>query len=148
MPLPEPPADVRAQLAAVADKRNPKRAAFLPRGTDVPVTKGLHRASRREGTLITSDAAKHRLFRQSPTLTDTTMAGLLDYPESKGEAIASGLPVMVQGVTPEGAVAHESLASPAGVPAAAAKAGAIAPDVRVMTVPGALRRRLAGLLGI
>src|SRR5215471_12087072 len=81
--LPEPPEDMRAQLAAVADPMSGKNAAFFPPGTNVPrVPRGLHRVDRPEGTLVTNRPGKAMHFATTPRLTDTHLAGLLGHPQS------------------------------------------------------------------
>ena len=143
--LPEPVADVAAQIGAVADPRSPKTSAFMAKGTKVPRTMppGLVKATRPEGTLVTNQPQQARQFAKAKAVTDAGMARQLGYPETKGRAIASLAPRVVQGRTPSGAVAHESLASPAGVPAAARAAARAVPGghVAVMSPLAALFRR-------
>jgi hypothetical protein len=132
--LPEPVADVAAQIGAVADPRSPKTSAFMAKGTKVPRTlpPGLVKATRPEGTLVTNSPAQAKQFAKARTVTDGHLAKQLGYPESKRQAIASGAPRVVQGRTPSGAVAHESVASPGGVPAAARAAARAVPGGRVV----------------
>lgn len=149
--FPEPLRDTAAQIAAVADPRNPKGAAFFARGTPVPQVPGhLHSVTRPEGTLVTNNQAKARAFQSAPVLHDALMARLLDYPESKAAVAASGAPAVVQGITPSGAVAHEAAASPAGLLAALQQARSVVPggSARVVTPGAAVGRRVAGLLGL
>lgn len=131
--VPEPAADVHAQLTALADPKNPKDAVFLAAGTPLPqglqTIDGLHIASRPEGTLLTTNPAKADAYRTAQTVSDPLMARLLGYPETKPEAISSGNPVVVQGTDPAGAVVAETLASPQGIPAAEAA-------VQAQTPPG------------
>ena len=132
--LPEPVADVAAQVAAVADPRSAKTSAFMAKGTKLPPTlpPGVVKATRREGTLVTNNPQQARQFAKARTLTDGHLAKQLGYPESKRHATASGAPRVVQGRTPSGAVAHESVASPAGVRAAAKAAAKAVPGGRVV----------------
>jgi hypothetical protein len=132
--LPEPVADVAAQIGAVADPRSPKTSAFIAKGTKVPRTlpPGVTKASRPEGTLVTSKPQQAKQFAKARAVTDVGMARQLGYPESKRQAIASGAPRVVQGRTPSGAVAHESVASPGGVRAAVRAARAAVPSGRVV----------------
>lgn len=149
-PLQEPSGDILAQIAAVADPGSAKDAAFLVRGAALPkMPAHLLQVSRPEGTLITSNPTKAALFRQTPALHDVVMAHLLGYPETKQQAAAAGAPVMVQGVTPGGAVAHESAASLPGLAAAVRQAQSSVPQghVRITTPALALARRTVGLLG-
>jgi len=150
--LPEPPEDMRAQLAAVADPLSGKNAAFFPPGTNVPrVPRGLQRVDRPEGTLVTNRPGKAMHFATTPRLTDTHLAGLLGHPQTKtdvmAEALRGGEPLAVQAVTPQGAVAHESFATLRRIAQAiqaARAAAAPSGSVRVTTVPQAAMRRVAG----
>jgi hypothetical protein len=135
--LPEPVADVAAQVAAVTDPRSAKTSAYMAKGTKLPpsLPPGLVKATRREGTLVTNNPQQARQFAKARTLTDGHLAKQLGYPESKRHALASSgaqRAVLVQGRTPSGAVAHESVASPAGVRAAAKAAAAAVPGGRVV----------------
>jgi len=147
--LPEPPQDAKAQIAAVADPRNPKHTAFLAAGTRLPATlpSHLHTVHRPEGTLVTSVPAHAHAFATAPRVHNGLMQKLLNYAQHKSEAIRSGAPAVVQGVNRRGDVLHEELASPAAVPAAARQATDIAGKARVVSVADALRRRVKGLLG-
>jgi hypothetical protein len=148
--IPEPQHDVAAQIAAVADPRSAKDAAFMVRGTKMPpIPSHLSVVSRPEGVLVTSNPAKAALFRRSTGIHDSLMAHILGYPETKTQAASGGAPVMVQGVTPTGAVAHESAASLPGLAAAIQQARAAVPigHVRVTTPAESLKRRTVGLLG-
>ena len=125
------------------DPKNPKDSVFIAAGTPLPQQSmpGVVAVHRDEGTLLTTDFGKAQAFRDAPKVTDGLMAGLLGYPETKGQAVASGAPVVVQGKDAAGNVATESLASPAGVPAAEAAAGQVAPNVSVTTPEAAQVRR-------
>jgi hypothetical protein len=134
--LPEPVADVAAQIAAVADPRSAKTSAFMAKGTKLPrsLPAGLVKATRPEGTLVTNSPAQAKQFK-ARTLTDGHLAKQLGYPESKRHALAASgaqRAVLVQGRTPSGAVAHESVASPAGVRAAAKAAAKAVPGGHVV----------------
>lgn len=146
--LPEPFRDAKAQVAAVADPRNPKHTAFLAAGTRLPMMPGhLHAVHRPEGTLVTSVPAHAHAFATAPRIHNGLMQGLLGLVEHKSQAVRSGAPQVVQGVNPRGAVVHEQLASPQAVPAAARQATDIAGKARVVSVGQALKRRVKGLLG-
>lgn len=128
---PEPAADIRAQLATLADPANPKDAVFVAAGTPlgaIPPNATTH--YRPEGVLITTNPAKGRAYMTGP-FDDAKLAQILGYPESKAQALAGSVPqgeapTMVQGTDAAGNVVHESVASPAGVPAAAAAAESVA----------------------
>jgi hypothetical protein len=146
----EPASDILAQIQAVADPKSAKDAAFVVRGQSLPaIPSHLSVVPRAEGTLITSNPTKAALFRRSNGLHDALMSHLLGYPETKAQASAGGAPVMVQGVTPTGAVAHESVASLPGLANAIRAAQGSVPigHVRVTTPARALARRTVGLLG-
>ena len=151
--LPEPARDARAQVAAVADPRNPKHTAFLTAGTKLPalLPSHLHTVHRPEGTLVTSVPAHAHAFATAPVLHNGLMQRLMGYQQHKSEAVRSGAPQVVQGVTRRGDVVHEELASPAAVPAAARKAmdvaGPMGGKARMMSMGNALQRRMKGLLG-
>jgi hypothetical protein len=146
--LPEPPRDAKAQVAAVADPRNPKHTAFLAPGTKLPMLPGhLHVVHRPEGSLVTSVPAHAHAFATAPQVHNGLLQTLLGYQQHKAEAVRSGSPQVVQGVNKRGDVVHEEVASPAAVPAAARQATDIAGKARVVPVATALRRRVKGLLG-
>jgi hypothetical protein len=147
---PEPDADTRAQVAAVANPASAKDAAFFARGTPVPkVPAGLHRIDRPEGTLVTNHGGKAARFANAPVLHDRLLAELLGHQESKSDVrdkvLRGQMPVVVQGVTPKGAVAHESVASPSGVHQAAMQARAAVPQgsINITSLAAALRRRMS-----
>ena len=142
---PEPPRDVAAQVAAVADPRNPKDAAFVSPGNESAIPPalppGVEEVPRAEGTLLTRNPNKAAEFQAAPTVNDETMAGLLGYPETKEEAAASGNPAVVQGMNAAGDVVTESVASSEGIPAAQEAAAERAPNVQVVSPQDALARR-------
>jgi hypothetical protein len=147
--LPEAGADARAQLAAVADVTAKKDSAFFPPGSrrPRPIPVGTQTVSRPEGTLVTANPAKATLFAKTPQLDDAKIARLLGYPQSKLAAVASGRPAVVQAVA-HGGVAHESLASPAGLVPALLAARRAVPQARLRVVsPVAAVARRVGLLG-
>jgi hypothetical protein len=143
----EPTRDTRAQVAAVLDPASAKQAAFMAKGTKVPpVPVGLLKVKRPEGTLVTRSPSHAVAFAAPRQLTTNVMAPLLGYPESKPAAIASGNPLVVQGRTRRGAVAHESVASPGGLLAAALAAKAAVPGGRVKVLtPQAMQARRKGI---
>lgn len=146
--FPEPPNDMAAQAAALADPDSAKDALFVAPGSPDPGPLPGERIERPDGTLVTTNPGKAQRFRQAPALTDELMSGLLDYPESKREALtAGGVPVVVQNVA-WGGIAHEGLSSPRRLPAAIEAARAAAPGgaVRVTTPQAAVAARLHSLL--
>ena len=142
----EPARDTRAQVAAVKNPASAKQSAFIAKGTVVPKATGLLKVKRPEGTLLTKNPAHAATFAAPGPLTSGRVAPVLGYPETKRQAIASGRPLVVQGRTPGGAVAHESLASPGGLLAAALAAKAAVPkgSVKVLTPQAVQTRRKGG----
>lgn len=148
--VPEPKADLIAQLKAVGDTSNPKDTAFIPAG-GMAFTKSIRDAIPENaqvvsrpgvGRLITTSAEKAEFFKSAPNLGDDDMAELLGYPESKNQvAAAGGSPTVVQGRDAQGNVVHESVVSQQGVPAAVEAAQAVAPEVHQLTPEDALARR-------
>jgi hypothetical protein len=146
--LPEPARDAKAQVAAVADPRNPKHTAFLAAGTKLPnIPPNVRAVHRPEGSLVTTVPAHAHAFATAPRIHNGLMQQLLGYPEHKAAAVRSGAPQVVQGVNKRGDVVHEMLASPQGVAAAARQAKDIAGSARVTSMAQALQRRVKGLLG-
>lgn len=88
-PVPEPPGDIRAQLAAVLDPSHCKQACYLTpedaRHLTLPEggVDGLIVTRRAEGVLVTVDRRRAEMFEQSAS--DATMAAILGYPEPKDE---------------------------------------------------------------
>lgn len=126
---PEPQRDIDAQIAAVADKSNPKDAMFVAKGSPEPSTrpKGVFKASRDEGTLYTTNAKKVAAFKK-PDLSDENLGQILGYTESKADAVKSGAPTVVQAKDANGAVVHDQLASPEGLKKAQAAAQERTPE--------------------
>jgi hypothetical protein len=148
--MPEPAADVVAQVSAVANPLSSKTAAFMAPGTPVPrtVPAGTVKVTRPEGTLVTNSAQQANKFSKARKVTDAHVAKQLGYPETKAAAMKAGAPRVVQGRTASGAVAHESVASRAGTPAAIRAAAAAVPGGRVVvTSPRAVLLRRLGKRG-
>lgn len=89
MTEPEPPGDIRAQLAAVLDPAHPKLACYLvpedAKGLAIPEEgiPGLIVVRRAEGVLVTVEDWRAELFRQAAD--EPTMALILGYPEDKDQ---------------------------------------------------------------
>jgi len=148
--MPEPASDVAAQVGAVANPLSSKTAAFMAPGTPVPrtVPAGTVKVTRPEGTLVTNSAQQASKFAKVRKVTDAHVAKQLGYPETKAAAMKAGAPRVVQGRTASGAVAHESVASRAGTPAAIRAAAAAVPGGRVVvTSPRAVLLRRLGKRG-
>jgi hypothetical protein len=146
--LPEPPRDAKAQVAAVADPRNPKHTAFLAAGTKLPnIPPNVRAVHRPEGSLVTTVPAHAHAFATAPRIHNGLMQQLLGLVQHKSEAVRSGTPQVVQGVNRRGDVVHEQLVSPAGIAPAARQAKDIAGSARVTSIGKALQRRVKGLLG-
>lgn len=121
-PVPEPPGDIRAQLAAVLDPEHPKRACFMVPADAANLTlpeggiAGFIVAERAEGVLLTVDRHRAEMFKASAD--DANMAAILGYPESKDvTAQRCPRPVSeraraVQARDPAGHVVTEAFCSP------------------------------------
>jgi len=85
--VPEPASDIRAQIAALRDPRNAKDAVFVARGNEsaLPPGKpnGTKRIARPEGTLVTSNAKKARVFAAGAS--DDQMARIVEAPQPKSK---------------------------------------------------------------
>lgn len=118
---PEPRSDIQAQIDAMADPKNSKDAVFVAAGNEgaapAQLPKGTLSSRRPEGMFFTTNPRKLKAFNEGP-LTDEKLAGLLGYPETKADAIASGQTVVVEAKNPDGDVVASTLASPAGIDAA------------------------------
>ena len=120
IPIPEPAADIEAQLAALLDPGHPKRACFLVPGNLPPGVLAADTQIRPEGVLLTQDPALARLFRDAPEDVagfDRAMAAILGLPEAKpdAEARCGGDPTrarVVQARDTQDRVVTEALASP------------------------------------
>jgi hypothetical protein len=126
--VPEPDGDLHAQFGAMMDPFSAKDAVFVAR--------------RPEGTLFTTHIGKAHHFARGG-VDDASMAGILGYPETKAQAMASGAPRVVQGISPLGHVVVEMAASPEGEWSARDVAARHVPSgiVRTVSVPAALARR-------
>ena len=131
---PEPASDMAAQVRAMLDPASAKDSVFVARGTatpDIPKDAGnVLRVPRAEGTLLTTDPAKAQSFRKGP-VNDAKLAGILDYPQDKPTAMASGDPAVVQATDAAGHVVSNALASPDRVAETADALAAHVPDGRV-----------------
>ena len=143
-PIPEPTADVRAQIAAMLDPRHPKKAALVVPGNEVPAVEDVIRVERSSGTLLTRDPVRAAAFADGHEH-DATMAWILGYPEPKDAALAACPEAwlrVVQACDWQGNVITEALCSPGWLDrtgVALRRHG----DVRLLTVPEALGRRFA-----
>jgi hypothetical protein len=121
---------------------------FLPPGSAVPrVAAPVQKVARPEGTLLTTSPQKAAAFAGARQVGDPLVAGLLGYPETKRQALASGNPRIVQAEDRAGRPIHQMAASPAGTPAALRAAAAQVPKggrVRVATPLQTVVNRLRG----
>ncbi len=143
----EPPSDVAAQIAALADPRHPKDTVFIARGTEMPreLPPGILSAERREGVLLTTSPEKRRAF-MARDLGDDDLGRLLGYPQSKADAIASGKPIAAQARDERGRVLTEALiALDRAGDAKGALAGHVPPGGSLVLLPvaAAQARRLS-----
>lgn len=121
-PIPEPVFDLSAQIAAMLDPSNPKRAVYFSPGNGdaipSPINPDMIWARPGEGTLLTSDPECARQFHAHGPQ-DALMAWILGYPQDKGNVVAEcqGAPVhltarSVQARNAAGAVVSEAFVSP------------------------------------
>jgi hypothetical protein len=119
-PIPEPAADLRAQLAAVLDPSHPKVAMLVVPGNEIPeIPPDLCVVTRPEGTLITRELWEALNFLYGYT-SDSDMALMLGYPENKDDVVRScggdlSLARAVQARDAGGNVVTEAFASPDGL---------------------------------
>lgn len=145
--IPEPARDIAAQMWALLDARSTRDAVYLAPGTPEPAIadKGsLHRVVRPEGTLITTNLAKARMFQRAGEVSDRTMQLLLGYPQSKADVLrGGGIPVVVQAIGPNGGVAYEAAASSKQLQRTvnAARDAAPGATIRLTTLEDALATR-------
>ena len=136
--LPEPAVDVAAQMKALRDPTHPKDAVWIAAGTTLlGGIEGLIGMSVPEGVLLTTSHDKAKRFQADPS--DETLAEILGYVEPK--SVIAGAPYVVQACDQDGAVVLEMAASANTVSAALSIAGRHG-EVRVMSLPDALARRI------
>lgn len=149
--LPERECDIDAQLAALADPEHPKRAVFLARGNELgsrKLPRHLFVERRREGTLITDSSNMALHFRQLDHVTDSDLAGMLCYPETKADVIEAGGGYVVQARTKDDCVVYEAACSSNYLGATLDVARRQVPKggvVDVVSIQEALARRIGGL---
>jgi hypothetical protein len=155
-PVPEPPGDIRAQLAAVLDPSHPKLACFMvpddAANLKIPEEgiPGLIVVRRAEGVLVTTDRTRAEMFREAAD--ETTMAQILGYPEAK-DLIAERCPKppgqtarCVQARTRTGHVITEACCSGIGLlPTVAELRRHVPPDgdLVIMSPVASIARRIA-----
>lgn len=135
--LPEPLCDVAAQIMALRDRRHPKDAVWLARGTGSPQCDDLIVLRLSDGMLVTTDRGKATRLLADPS--DDTLAEILGYDEPKSRIV--GMPVVVQALSRDAAVVLEMVASRERLSAALGIANRHG-DARVLSVEAALKRRL------
>jgi hypothetical protein len=147
--VPEPEADIDAQLKALHDPSHPKAAVFLAPGNEISgrsVGPEVRLVRRREGTLLTTDPKRATYFETRPMITDDDLALLLDYPESKADVFARGGGLVVQARDAGGHVITEAYASGqrlADTVAALSRHASLGGRLFVLTPAEALARRVA-----
>lgn len=152
-PTPEPQADLLAQWDDMNDKATPRQGVLVPNGQGLPekLLKRFQQA-RAQGRVV--DLEQGQLVLKSAKLALKAKAGLnagMDPQQIIGWATGAGdgkLPehtAVVQGQTPEGAVARESGVTPAEIPAKVAEMAAEGKTPVVTTPQGAIERRAAGI---
>jgi hypothetical protein len=141
----EPQGDIRAQIRAMMDPKNPKDAVFIAKGTPVDeadIPDDVIRVDREEGTLLTTNPRKANTFNHEDVLTDRTMANILGIPEDKGQAVGTGQETVIQATDKDGNVVNEAVDGGSGANAQAV--GATVPEggaLQALTPEEAQRRR-------
>lgn len=113
---PEPLEDIAAQIEALLAPRGPRDSVFIAAGTQGMIPADLPSAvmqvARPEGTLLTIDRGKARMFENAPELQDDLMAEILNYPTSKREAVMRPDAFVIQARDPDGRVLYEAATVP------------------------------------
>jgi hypothetical protein len=152
-PTAEPVADLQAQIADMNDPKTARKAVYLSPenvkslGADgikalVGGAKAIKNFDDKGGVLIVPDP-KARLAAVKLKKSGADMQAVLGQLTGAGDGKNPANTTVVQGQTPAGAVATESLVSPAEVPGAVAKAAAEGKTPVVTDVASALDRREA-----
>jgi hypothetical protein len=143
----EPACDILAQIAALIDPGHPKTAMFAaPGNASGAWARGVMRAERREGVLLTADIEKMNAFTSCAMPDDAGMARILGYPEPKDAARAACTESWLRVVQAcdhwQSNVITEALCSPGWFDRTC---NALIPHgvLRVLTVEQTLARRLA-----
>jgi hypothetical protein len=143
--MPEPASDICAQIEALLTGGHPKGAVFAaPGNKDDLAGRGLTGLIMPWGTLLSWDVKAMDMFEHAMP-DDAAMARILGYPEPKDAAIAACPAAwlrVVQACNWRGNVITEALCSPAWLDRTR-EALALHGHLRVLTVDGALARRLA-----
>lgn len=140
---PEPLEDINAQVRAVYDPSTTKDIMLIPPGS--PMTTEdvgmLHVIPTKQGTFVTSSDQKAIYAHQhADTLSTGQASTLLGYAAPKDQSDGT----IIQARTPDGAIAHQELTSPASMGQAFVNAKANAPKgstVEVTSAEDALRDR-------
>ena len=150
-PIPEPMADIQAQVAAMLAPEHPKKAVLIVPGNDVPsLDAAVIRVESENGTLLTRDPVRAAAFADGHGH-DATMAWILGYPEDKAAVVAAcggehvRLARAVQARDASGNVITEAFTSPGGFYQTCRAIGEHVPDggeLVVLTPIEAIVRRL------
>jgi GGDEF domain-containing protein len=138
---PEPAMDLQAQMQALKD--GTRDAVFVAAGNEAQAPKVSGKVARTvtrpEGTLVTTNAAKAKAYREAPQVNDELLARLQDLPQSKADALRQGDNTVTQAVDQNGAVVKEALGS--GNADAVAQATPAGGTIRQMSAEEAQARR-------
>jgi hypothetical protein len=151
-PVPEPAADICAQIKAMMDSEHPKQAVLIVPGNEAPAATaaGVYRVDRPAGVLMTRDPHRALAFADHSD-DDAAMAWILGYPEHKAAVVAAccGEPIRlaraVQARDAEGNVVTEAFTSPVGLERTIEAISAHVPkggELLIMTPTEAITRRL------
>ena len=150
-PTPEPQGDLAAQWDDMLDKTTPRQGVLVPNGQMLP--EALHeplQAARSQGRVIDLPQGQLVLRTKAAALKAAQdLKSGTDPQAAIGRATGAGTgktleqSVVVQGQTPEGAVARESGVTPAEVPAKVAEMAAEGKTPVVTTPRAAIERRAA-----
>jgi GGDEF domain-containing protein len=137
----EPVQDLQAQMQALKD--GTRDAVFVAAGNEAQAPKVSGKVARTitrpEGTLVTTNAAKAKAYREAPQVNDELLARLQDLPQSKADALQQGDNTVTQAVDQNGAVVKEALGS--GNADAVAQAAPPGGAVRQLSAEEAQARR-------
>lgn len=112
--LPELESDIDAQIRCLIDPEHVKQCVFLARGNSLGGRKlpgGIFVETRPEGTLLTDSAAIAAAYRNLEWITDTMIAEILGYPESKSDLMMRDDVTVIQALDAQKAVIFEAAAS-------------------------------------
>lgn len=121
--MPEPAADIAAQVKSVASGEKP--AVWVPANAldTIPakLPKGVFRVDRPEGTILTKSAKIRAWAKSAKAISEADLADKLGYTQTKSDVVASGEPPVTVRVTRGKNVVHEEVSTPSQADATRAK---------------------------